>query len=111
IATLAYQFSRTAPLKTKPADNVLVRLCTIELNRSRPIQHDSLSQSFVKDITDWGKYAITFISGITPSTSTIPFLLFPTCMCCSPTCSSFMRIMSACNSRNPIFRRAMNSLS
>jgi len=75
IATLAYQFSRTAPLKTKPADNVLVRLCTIELNRSRPIQHDSLSQSFVKDITDWGKickniylwdYTINFNHSVSP---------------------------------------------
>ena len=40
ISTLAYQFSRSAPTKTKPADNVLVRLCTIELNRSKPIQYD-----------------------------------------------------------------------
>ncbi|MCK5078839.1 MAG: DUF4838 domain-containing protein, partial [Bacteroidales bacterium] len=75
IATLAYQFSRTAPLKTKPADNVLVRLCTIELNRSRPIQHDSLSQSFVQDITDWGEicnniylwdYTINFNHSVSP---------------------------------------------
>ena len=75
IATLAYQFSRTAPLKTKPADNVLVRLCAIELNRSRPILHDSLSQSFVKDITDWGKickniylwdYTINFNHSVSP---------------------------------------------
>lgn len=75
IATLAYQFSRSAPVKIKPASNVLVRLCTIELNRSRPIEHDSLSQSFVKDISDWGKisnniylwdYTINFNHSVSP---------------------------------------------
>ncbi len=75
IATLAYQFSRSAPIKTKPASNVLVRLCTIELNRSRPIEHDSLSHSFVKDISDWGKisnniylwdYTINFNHSVSP---------------------------------------------
>jgi hypothetical protein len=75
ISTLAYQFSRPAPGKTKPADNVMVMLCTIELNRSRPIETDSLSQSFVKDITEWGKickniylwdYTINFNHSISP---------------------------------------------
>ena len=75
ISTLAYQFSRQAPAKTKPAGNVMVMLCTIELNRSKPIQVDSLSQSFVKDITDWGKickniylwdYTINFNHSISP---------------------------------------------
>ena len=75
ITTLAYQFSRPAPLKTKLADNVMVMLCTIELNRSRPIQYDSLSRAFVKDITDWGKiceniylwdYTINFNHSVSP---------------------------------------------
>jgi len=75
IATLAYQFSRSAPVKTKPANNVLVRLCTIELNRSRPIETDSLSRSFVKDIEDWGRvcnniylwdYTINFNHSVSP---------------------------------------------
>lgn len=55
ISTLAYQYSRHAPVITKPADNVQVMLCTIELNRSKPIDEDSTSKSFVKDIVDWGK--------------------------------------------------------
>ncbi|MBN2172540.1 MAG: DUF4838 domain-containing protein [Bacteroidales bacterium] len=75
ISTLAYQFSRPAPQKTKPSDNVMVMLCTIELNRSQPIETDSSSQSFVKDITDWGKicnniylwdYTINFNHSISP---------------------------------------------
>ncbi len=55
IATLAYQYTRRAPLHVKPADNVLVVLCTIECNRSRPIEIDPSSRSFVKDIRDWSR--------------------------------------------------------
>ncbi len=75
ISTLAYQFSRPAPMITRPAPNVMVMLCTIELNRSHPIESDSLSISFVKDIEDWGKicnniylwdYTINFNHSISP---------------------------------------------
>jgi hypothetical protein len=55
ISTLAYQYSRKAPVKTKPRENVQVMLCTIELNRSRPIDRDSTSWPFVKDMEEWGK--------------------------------------------------------
>lgn len=57
ISTLAYQYSRQAPKVTKPADNVQIMLCTIELNRSQPIAEDPRSASFLKDIVDWGKIA------------------------------------------------------
>jgi len=57
ISTLAYQYSRQAPVVTKPADNVQIMLCTIELNRSQPIAEDPRSASFMKDIVDWGKIA------------------------------------------------------
>ncbi len=75
ISTLAYQFSRSAPKITKPADNVQIMLCTIELNRSKNIESDSTSRSFVKDITDWGKltrniylwdYTVDFANSVTP---------------------------------------------
>ncbi len=75
ISTLAYQFSRSAPKITKPADNVQIMLCTIELNRSKSIESDPTSQSFVKDITDWGKltqniylwdYTVDFANSVTP---------------------------------------------
>ncbi len=75
ISTLAYQFSRSAPKTTKPADNVQIMLCTIELNRSKSIESDSTSRSFVKDITDWGKltrniylwdYTVDFANSVTP---------------------------------------------
>ena len=57
ISTLAYQYSRQAPGITKPHDNVQIMLCTIELNRSQPIEEDPRSVSFLKDIEDWGKIA------------------------------------------------------
>ena len=75
ISTLAYQYSRKAPKHVKPADNVQIMLCTIELNRSKNIENDPLSISFLKDITDWGKiskniylwdYTVNFSHHITP---------------------------------------------
>lgn len=55
ITTLAYQYTRKPPLKTKPLDNVMITLCSIELNRSKPIETDPTSAEFVKEITEWGK--------------------------------------------------------
>jgi hypothetical protein len=75
ISTLAYQFSRHAPVKVKPRDNVQIMLCTIELNRSKPIASDPGSASFVKDIKDWSRltnhiflwdYTVDFAHHITP---------------------------------------------
>ncbi len=75
ISTLAYQYSRHAPKITRPAPNVQVMLCPIELNRSKPIEQDPGSQAFVKDISDWGKicsniylwdYVIDFAHSISP---------------------------------------------
>jgi len=75
ISTLAYQYSRKAPVRTKPADNVQVMLCTIELNRSLPIRDDATSASFVTDMKDWGKicnhiylwdYTVNFSHHVSP---------------------------------------------
>jgi hypothetical protein len=75
ISTLAYQYSRQAPAITKPESNVQVMLCTIELNRSKSIETDPGSKSFVKDIVDWGKickhiylwdYTIDFAHSVSP---------------------------------------------
>ena len=55
ISTLAYQYSRQAPKLVKPAANVQIMLCTIELNRSLPIEEDPSSRQFLQDIVDWGK--------------------------------------------------------
>ena len=75
ISTLAYQYSRQAPRVTRPAPNVQVMLCTIELNRSLPIASDPASQAFRRDIADWGRitrnlylwdYVVNFSHHVSP---------------------------------------------
>ena len=59
IDTFAYQFTRRAPMKTRPRRNVIVRLCDIECDFARPLT-DPLpphKADFVKDLTDWTRVA------------------------------------------------------
>lgn len=57
IETLAYQYTRPAPKHMKPRDNVVIRLCTIECDFSRPLTDpDSrINAAFVKDMKDWSR--------------------------------------------------------
>jgi hypothetical protein len=75
ISTLAYQYSRPAPRLVRPASNVEVMLCTIELNRSLPIADDPSSASFVHDIEAWSRicsniylwdYTVNFSHHVSP---------------------------------------------
>ena len=75
ISTLAYQYSRMAPRLARPAPNVEVMLCTIELNRSLPIAEDPSSASFVRDIEAWSRicgniylwdYTVNFSHHVSP---------------------------------------------
>ena len=52
ISTLAYQHTRKAP-KVKPLDNVLITLCSIECDRSAPIEEKCTD--FAEDVIAWGK--------------------------------------------------------
>ncbi|MEI6851264.1 MAG: DUF4838 domain-containing protein [Bacteroidota bacterium] len=80
ISTLAYQYSRKPPLLTRPASNVNIMLCTIECDRSRPIEADTSAGGFASDIKGWAKitnnilvwdYVVNF------SNSLLPFPNFP----------------------------------
>ena len=53
ISTLAYEYSRAAPKHIKPRKNVNIMLCSIECNRSKSLEADTGSRSFVKDVMDW----------------------------------------------------------
>ena len=64
VDTFAYEYTRSAPAKTKPADNVLVRLCTIECCFRHPHSTDtSISKNtsylsggantFAEDLEAW----------------------------------------------------------
>ncbi|MCK3685836.1 DUF4838 domain-containing protein [Maribellus sp. YY47] len=50
ISTLAYQHTRK-PCKTKPLDNVLITLCSIECDRSAPIEEKCTD--FAEDLVGW----------------------------------------------------------
>jgi hypothetical protein len=54
ITTLAYQYSRKAPVGIKPDSNVMVVLCTIECDRSKPIAEQK-NDLFNRDINEWSK--------------------------------------------------------
>ena len=53
ISTLAYQYTRKAPKHIIPAENVLITLCSIECDRSAPI--DEKCTDFAEDLMAWGK--------------------------------------------------------
>ena len=57
IETLAYQYTRHAPKITRPADNVVIRLCSIEMDFSQPLEDGPHNASFRKDIEDWSAIA------------------------------------------------------
>ncbi|WOK08186.1 DUF4838 domain-containing protein [Imperialibacter roseus] len=57
ISTLAYEYGRAAPKTLIPRDNVNIMLCSIEAYRDKPIEADTTSADFVKDVQDWGKIA------------------------------------------------------
>ena len=74
IDTLAYQYTRPAPNKTKPRDNVIVRLCSIECNFLKPLT-DQSNEAFTRDIINWNKisdrlyiwdYAVDFHAWLLP---------------------------------------------
>ena len=83
IDTLAYRYTRKAPLKTKPRDNVIIRLCSIECCFSHTFEDcDELrpdgkvrNQTFVEDVEAWSAisktlyvwdYIVNFLHYLTP---------------------------------------------
>jgi hypothetical protein len=59
IDTLAYQYTRKPPAKTKPLDNVIVRLCSIECCFAHPLDADASldpkNAEFARDLAGWSK--------------------------------------------------------
>ncbi len=53
ISTLAYQYTRKAPKELKPEPNVLITLCSIECDRSAPIEEKC--DDFTQDLIAWGE--------------------------------------------------------
>jgi hypothetical protein len=51
ISTLAYQYTRSAPIHTKPEGNVNIMLCTIEEDRAKSLR----GTGFETDLKNWAK--------------------------------------------------------
>ena len=56
IDTLAYQYTRKPPKITRPRENVIVRLCSIECSFSRPLD-DARNKAFYDDLKGWSAIA------------------------------------------------------
>ncbi len=54
ISTLAYQYTRKPPKITKPRDNVIVQLCSIECSFCKPLA-DERNKAFSDDIVGWSQ--------------------------------------------------------
>ncbi len=57
IDTFAYQYTRQAPTNVVPADNVIVRLCSIECCFGHALEDENCKQNaeFIKDLDAWSK--------------------------------------------------------
>ncbi|TWU28776.1 DUF4838 domain-containing protein [Novipirellula artificiosorum] len=55
VETLAYQYTRAAPLKVRPRSNVVVRLCSIECSFVETLGEGEQNEPFRKDIEAWSK--------------------------------------------------------
>jgi Domain of unknown function (DUF4838)/Glycosyl hydrolase family 67 N-terminus len=59
VDTLAYQFTRQPPLRTRPRPNVIVRLCDIECCFAHPLassaEVDKENASFARDLRRWSE--------------------------------------------------------
>jgi hypothetical protein len=56
VETLAYQYTRKPPKVTRPAHNVIVRLCSIECDFAHPLSGET-NTSFGDDLRGWAKIA------------------------------------------------------
>ena len=52
VETLAYQYTRKPPLHVKPRNNVVVRLCSIECDFSKPLDSEA-NKAFRDDLLGW----------------------------------------------------------
>lgn len=57
VETLAYQGSRRPPATVRPADNVVVRLCSIECDFGQPLATGPRNADFAADTEGWSKIA------------------------------------------------------
>ena len=57
ISTFAYQYTRGVPKNIEPADNVVIRLCSIECCFGHPLAECEHNKPFMDDLRAWSKVA------------------------------------------------------
>lgn len=57
VETLAYQYTRQPPKLTRPRDNVVIRLCSIECSFVQPLADGAQNEAFRNDILGWSRTA------------------------------------------------------
>lgn len=57
VETLAYHYTRQPPKLTRAADNVVIRLCTIECSFVQPLATGPQNEAFQRDIEGWAAMA------------------------------------------------------
>lgn len=53
VVTYAYMYTRHAPKDIKPADNVMIQLCSHECCFVHPLNGTDCNKEFAQDVTDW----------------------------------------------------------
>lgn len=75
ISTLAYQYTRRAPVDLLPAPNVNICLCSIECDRAGSLEEDADNTDFARDVREWSKltrnlmiwdYVVQFANYVAP---------------------------------------------
>jgi len=57
VSTLAYTYSEAPPKVTKPRDNVVIWLCTMNCSYNLPLETHKRNASFARNLQDWAKVA------------------------------------------------------
>ncbi|HSW46408.1 MAG TPA: DUF4838 domain-containing protein [Phycisphaerae bacterium] len=57
ISTLAYIYSQSPPKITRPRDNVVIWLCTMNCSYNLPLKSHKRNEGFAQDLIGWGKIA------------------------------------------------------
>lgn len=57
ISTLAYTYSEAPPKITRPRDNVVIWLCTMNCSYNLPLKTHKRNASFAENLVNWGKIA------------------------------------------------------
>jgi len=79
IETLAFKWSRKPPKTLVPRDNVIISLCSIECDYSRPVtdERSPVNKAFAEDLIGWSRIAKNLYMWDYPANCYFPQLPYP----------------------------------